>query len=125
MRIFAKKNLTLSPSKAHVGYSEVEALGHRVGRLGLSTVKAKVEAMRNMKVPETIKDLCAALGCFNYYRNFIPNYAQLAAPLHQAKSRASDGYCIYYKDADRAIESSKPTMHWRDFSRTKFKWTRK
>lgn len=41
-------NLTLNPSKAHVGYYETSVLGHKVGRLGLGTTKEKTDAMRNL-----------------------------------------------------------------------------
>ncbi len=42
--------------------------------------KSKVEAIQNLPVPTTKKEVRSFLGMAGYYRKFVPNYASLAAP---------------------------------------------
>jgi hypothetical protein len=74
-------NLTLAETKCHFPYESVELLGHKVNRFGLSTQKAKVEAILQLPFPQTIKDAMIILGQFGYYRMFIQGYAEIAKPL--------------------------------------------
>ena len=123
LKVFQDKGLTLAASKAHVGYSEIQALGHKVGRLGLGTLESKVQAMVSMRAPTNIKELTAVLGCFNYYRHFVPNYAQVVAPLLQAKTAVMSEYRVYYKNEKKSEKTDKPTAHWRDVAWLTFNWT--
>lgn len=124
LEAFDKVNLTLSPSKAHVGYFNTETLGHRVGRLGLGTVKEKVEGMLQMRRPQNLKDLETAIGTFGYYRHFIPNFAQLAKPLYEAKKGITSGLRVVYRGQDvSGIKTDKPVARYEDLTNKKFAWT--
>ena len=48
---------------------------------GLSPDPAKVQAVMNWKVPETVTEIRSFLGLAGYYRRFIPQFAKIAAPL--------------------------------------------
>jgi len=76
--------MTLSELKCHFGYDNIQLLGHRVSRLGLSTLREKVDAILAVPFPETVKQALVILGMFNYYRAFIPHFALIAAPLYDA-----------------------------------------
>ena len=56
-------------------------LGHVVGCGLVRPETAKVEAIRDFKVPQTKKDVRAFLGLVGYYRKFIPNFAEISACL--------------------------------------------
>ena len=56
-------------------------MGHVVSDEGLSPDPAKVQAVRDWKVPETITDIRNFLGLAGYYHKFIPQFAKIAAPL--------------------------------------------
>ena len=70
--------LTVKPSKCHFGYPEVEFL---VGRGSLRTMLDKTEKIARAPVPRTKKQLRSFLGFAGYYRQFVPNYVAIAAPL--------------------------------------------
>ena len=73
--------LSAIPTKCHIGYSEVEFLGHVVGKGIIKPKPDKVEAINEALRPETKTQLRSFLGLTGYYRKFIPNFASVAIPL--------------------------------------------
>uniref|UniRef100_A0A8C5LM99 ribonuclease H n=1 Tax=Leptobrachium leishanense TaxID=445787 RepID=A0A8C5LM99_9ANUR len=73
--------LTVKPDKCHVGMSEVQYLGHRVGGGRQRPEPAKVEAVAQWPTPRTKTQVLAFLGTAGYYRRFVPNYSAIAKPL--------------------------------------------
>lgn len=69
-------------SSSHFAYDSVQLLGHRISRLGLSTLKEKVVAILATPFPETIKKAHEVLGMFNYYHAFIQFFACITTPLY-------------------------------------------
>lgn len=73
--------LKFNPSTCHFAYPSLRVLGHRVSTDGLSILEDRAAAIRELAVPSTLKQLWHVLGIFGYYRQFIPRYALIAAPL--------------------------------------------
>lgn len=73
--------LRFNPAKSHFAYPSLTVLGHRVSIDGLSILEDRAAAIRELATPRTLKDLWHILGIFGYYRQFIPKYAIMAAPL--------------------------------------------
>jgi hypothetical protein len=71
----------LKHSKCSFGASEVEYLGHLVGKDGVRVDPKKIEAMQDWTHPKTLKSLHEFLGLTGYYRKFFKNYGKIAAPL--------------------------------------------
>ena len=61
----------------------VEYLGHIVNKNGIQMSPKKVEAIVKMPRPKDLKELRAFLGMVNHYGKFMPNLADLCAPLNQ------------------------------------------
>ena len=76
-----KQKLYLKPSKCEWMKSEVEFLGHRIGREGLSVDPQKIDAVKQWPVPTNVSELRSFLGLAGYYRRFIGNYSMTALPL--------------------------------------------
>ena len=74
-RLFAKA------SKCNIMVKEVEFLGQWIAPQGASPLKEKLKAVRRWERPQTVKDVKSFLGFANYYRRFISNYTEIAAPL--------------------------------------------
>src|SRR6218665_2165023 len=75
-------NLKLKPSKCHLLQRRVLFLGHVVSGEGIATDPDKVGAVKNWPTPTKLKDVRAFLGLCSYYRKFVPEFAQIARPLH-------------------------------------------
>jgi hypothetical protein len=76
-----ENRLYLKPSKCEWMKDEVEFLGHRIGRDGLTVDPHKVDAIKQWPVPTDVSALRSFLGLANYYRRFIRCYSDLALPL--------------------------------------------
>ena len=84
-RLFERLSLAglkLKVSKCRLLQREVAFLEHRVNAEGLSTDPAKVEAIREWPTPACWKDVRAFLGLCSYYRMFVSEFSENAAPLH-------------------------------------------
>lgn len=74
-------NLFCKPEKCEIGVDSTTFLGFVVSPRGLSMDPSKVKTIKFWKPPFNIKGIQSFLGFANFYRRFIKNYSQLAAPL--------------------------------------------
>lgn len=70
-----------------MSHPSVALLGQRVDALGLSSCTDKLQAIQSLRFPRFLKQLEHYLGLTGWLRQFIANYAQLAAPLQARKAR--------------------------------------
>ena len=68
-------------SKCLFGVQEVEYLGHIVSQEGVKVDPNKIKAIKEWKVPKTIKKSQGFLRLTGYYQNFVKNYGRIATPL--------------------------------------------
>ena len=61
--------------------SSVQYLGHTIMARGITPGKEKTDAIAKASAPNCQKKLRSFLGLANYFRMYIPRFAQLAAPL--------------------------------------------
>jgi hypothetical protein len=81
LHLLSQHQLFLKQSKCSFGTSEVEYLGHLVGKDGAKVDPKKIEAMQDWPHPKTLKSLCGFLGITGYYHKFVKNYGNISAPL--------------------------------------------
>ena len=79
---FRSANLKLKPKKCHLFKTELEFLGHIVSAKGISTDPKKTERVREWSIPKNVSEVRSFLGLAGYYRRFVPNYYDIAKPLH-------------------------------------------
>ena len=76
-----EKNLTLNKGKCEFNRDSIEFYGFVFGKGGVSPDAKKVEAIRNMSVPKSVKEVRSFLGLTNYVSRFVPNYSDITKPL--------------------------------------------
>ena len=81
LHLLSQHQLFLKQSKCAFGASEVEYLGHLVGKDDVRVDLKKIEAMQDWPHPKTLKILRGFLGLTWYYRKFVKNYGKIATPL--------------------------------------------
>ena len=75
-------NLKLKVSKCRMLQRVVHFLGHVVSDNGLKMDPAKIEAVATWPEPQNLKEVRSFVGLCAFYREFVPNFATLKAPLH-------------------------------------------
>ncbi len=81
MKALQAKDLPLKLGKCEFHKHEVAFLGYRISNKGLGPDPAKVRAIVDWPIPQSVKDIQSFLGLANYYRQFILGYSDVAAPL--------------------------------------------
>lgn len=76
--------LTIGIAKSKFGCKNLRYLGYVLSENGIMTDSSKVKAIVEFETPKTVKQLRRFLGMSNWYRRFIQNYAEIAAPLNDA-----------------------------------------
>ena len=79
-------NISLNLSKCAFAMKEVDFLGYSLSAGGIKPQRRLTEAIRTFPRPTNRKELKRFLGMSNYYRNFIPMFADIAAPLNALTS---------------------------------------
>ena len=82
--------LKLKPSKCELLQPEVRYLGHIVSSTGVATDPEKVTAVKDWPRPQGVKQLQAFLGTVGYYRQYVPEFATIAQPLHRLTSKEAE-----------------------------------
>ena len=101
-------NLKLKPSKCHLLKKSVNFLGHIVSENGLATDPEKVEAVKDWQVPNSVTEIRSFLGLCSYYRRFVKDFSQIAAPLH-ALTMKNKSY-LWTENCQEAFENLKDKL---------------
>ena len=82
--ILEENGLVINHKKCILSESSIKFLGHLCNTHGIKPLPAKVEAIKKVKPPTTIKELQPFLGMINYYRRFVKSAAQHLFHLFEA-----------------------------------------
>ncbi|XP_055906656.1 uncharacterized protein K02A2.6-like [Eupeodes corollae] len=66
---------------------EIEYLGHSISASGIRPLEDRLLAIKEQSSPTNLKELEAVMGKFNYYNQFIANFAQVAGPLNSLRRK--------------------------------------
>jgi hypothetical protein len=72
--------------KCQILQTEIHFLGFQVKNGCLSAGEGKLEKIRKWPVPRTARDVQSFVGFANFLRSLVPEFAQLAAVLHNSVS---------------------------------------
>ena len=107
--------------KCQFAQESVKFLGHIVSARGTEPDSSNVEAVREFATPTSLTDVRAFFGMASYYRRFIKNFADIAAPLHDLTKGGQPEFC-WTPVADKAFNDLKshlcsaPILSLPDFS---------
>lgn len=76
-------NLKLNPVKCDFLKKEILYLGHVISNEGIMPDPAKISAVQNYPVPTNSDEVKRFVAFTNYYRKFIPKFAEIAYPLNK------------------------------------------
>ena len=73
-------NFKINPEKCNWFAKELKVLGHVVSERGVEMDLDKVQAINEMTYPRNVKQVQQFLGLCGYYRRFVKDFANIAAP---------------------------------------------
>ena len=84
-------------SKCEIAYKTIEFLGQRVTPGGLCPTDQKLEAVRNWKVPQNVKDVRSFLGFASYYRRYVHQLTKATHPLTELTKKGVEWQWGHYQ----------------------------
>ena len=75
-----KHNLKGSPSKARLGATDANFLGHFISPAGLRPNAGNVSVLIIVPMPTDVKQVRALMGSINYYSIFLPDLSKRLRP---------------------------------------------
>ena len=79
--------LKIKPEKPKILPQKLELLGHIVTKDGISVDPQKIKVINKWSSPSNLHKLRSFLGHTGYYQYFIPNYAEITAPLRHMEHK--------------------------------------
>ena len=77
-----KAGLTIHPAKTEIAVKEVEFLGFKINKVGITNNQHNIDKVIKMEQPVYSKGLKRTLGLFSYMRRYVKGYAKLSACLY-------------------------------------------
>ena len=102
--------LSAKPSKCQYGMQQCVYLGFIVGGGVVKPEVDKLMAIQQLPIPVVKCDVRAFLGITGYYRKFIANYANVAAPLTDLTRKSSPNKVIWTEKCAQAWQSLKDRL---------------
>jgi hypothetical protein len=102
--------LSAKPSKCRIAMSVVDFIGHRVGGGTITPREALIETILQFPRPQTKKQVRSFLGLAGYYRRFIRNFADIAAPLTDLTKKPEPTRVVWTNRAQNAFSQLKQKL---------------
>ncbi|GFO00800.1 LOW QUALITY PROTEIN: Zinc finger protein [Plakobranchus ocellatus] len=99
-------NFTVRPVKCLLGSRTVDFLGHSLGRGAIGLQDENVEKVRNAP-RQTKREVRAFLGLVGYYKEFVPYFAAVSAPLSDLVRKGRPSIVNWGDSQERAYNSLK------------------
>ena len=113
-----ERKLQFHPDKLRFKLKGVPYVGHELTSCGLKIDEHKVKAIKEMPMPENVREVRRFVGMANFFSRFMPNMATALQPLHQLT--AKDAAWVWgpeHNDAVTAVKealSSAPVLKYFD-----------
>jgi hypothetical protein len=78
-----KHHFQLNPPKCEFFKPVMKYLGHTIDTNGMRPLDDKIETIKQLPMPATLREANYFIGALGFYRKFIKNFAQMAAPIHR------------------------------------------
>ncbi|UYV66381.1 hypothetical protein LAZ67_4001499 [Cordylochernes scorpioides] len=99
--------LTINETKCTFGQPSVKFLGFIITNAGISPDPQRVQAIKDIPIPDTVGKLRRFLGMLNFYRRCLPNAASTQAPLHAMVEGRKNASCQWTPTALQAFDHCK------------------
>ncbi|CAK6435346.1 unnamed protein product [Pipistrellus nathusii] len=109
LRTLGEQGYRVSARKAQLCSKEVTYLGFRIKEGARSLAESRVQAVLQIPVPKTKRQVREFLGTVGYCRLWIPGFAEMAKPLHTATAGGA-GPLIWTEKEEEAFQTLKQAL---------------
>lgn len=106
LRIIAERlraaNLSISVDKSRFCQKKISYLGYVLSEEGLSIDSTKLHPILNYPSPTTLKEVRRLMGMLGFYKQFIPNYSTILAPITDLLKK-NKGKLAWSEHAEQAL----------------------
>eukprot|EP00731_Ephydatia_muelleri_P009850 Em0005g436a len=102
--------LTAKPQKCQFGMDQCLYQGHIVGNGVVRPERSKLQGVESFPTPCTKTQVQCFLGLTGYYRKFIPNYADIAAPLTDLTKKSAPSKVEWSQECGKGIQTAEDTV---------------
>ena len=107
LKMFSDANMKLTPGKCHFLQHEVKYVGLHISQDGLRITDERVEAVKVLQRPRTVKETQSVLGFLNYNRKFVENFSATAKPLYSLLNKDHRSHFDWTTDCEDSFEKLK------------------
>src|SRR3989337_3121640 len=107
-RLISNAILQIKQKKCQFFKKEISFLGHRISEKGIQMDPEKIMAMQKVVPPTNLKEVQSILGLFNYYRNFVPDFAKVASPIYKLLKKGIQ--IVWTEECQQALDELKHRM---------------
>ncbi|XP_047993534.1 uncharacterized protein K02A2.6-like [Leguminivora glycinivorella] len=112
-----KYGLKVKKDKCTFFADSVTYLGFVISKHGVHTCPEKIEAIKQVPVPNNVSELRSFLGLVMYYAKFVPNISTILTPLYallrkEVKYEWSDACMRAFKEVKRMLVSGDILAHY-------------
>ena len=101
-------NSTIKSAKCKFAKEEAKYLGHTIGWGKPSPAELKAKAIQKFQIPTSKTEIRTFLGVAGYYRQYIPMFSIITAPLTDLlKGRNKKGSIVWYEECTQAFNTLK------------------
>ncbi len=87
MKLLEQNKLFVKKSKCEMFRTSIEFLGYKISQDGLHMMEDKLRTIEQWPIPTTSKQVRQFTGLCGFYRQFIPMFSHIVAPLSELKSK--------------------------------------
>lgn len=107
LKRFQEFKLKLKPKKCDLFKKEVEFLGRKIGRNGVTLTDHSIETIKEWKSPRTFKEVQQFLGFVNFHRHFLKGFAATCEPLFEIIKKKR---FFWKEDQEAAVQTLKKQL---------------
>lgn len=90
LQVLQLHHFTLNPDKCVVAKQSIEFLSHVITKDSIQPTKDRIQAILDMPQPCNLAQANRFIGKLGWYRKFVPNFAQMAAPIHKVTNKTKN-----------------------------------